>query len=133
LQKEGIMAEILKSGMAPSPNLATPYWLIEKHEAGLTEALTLGLQGGAEALPVFSFEEEARTFLYLRGLGKGWRVRGVVTGDLLPVLFGTHESAEWVALDPVPEAGWEALTAIVSLSRQSFMERHLGEEEPLAR
>jgi len=62
---------MLSSRTARPSNLTTAYWLIENQEAGGTEVLTVGLEGGKEALPVFSFEEEARLFLHLRVLRKG--------------------------------------------------------------
>jgi hypothetical protein len=80
-------------------------------------------------LPVFSFEEEARLFLCLRRLGEGWDVRAITAGDLLLLLFDPQSNAGWIALDPIPEIGGEALTDIVSLSRQRFVDRHAGERE----
>ncbi len=43
---------MLKSRAARPPDLATSYWLIEKHEAGQTEVPTVHLESGGEALPV---------------------------------------------------------------------------------
>ncbi len=83
--------------------------------------LTVGLEGGNEALPIFSFEEEARLFLHLRGLRKGWRIRETTDAELISVLLGQHADAEWVALDPIPEIGGEALVGIVSLRRENFV------------
>jgi hypothetical protein len=128
---------MLSSEAARPPTLATVYWLIEKREAGRTEMLTIGLDEDREMLPVFSYEEEARLFLCLRGLGEGWDVRETVARDLLLSLFDPHVNAEWIALDPIPELGGEALTGIVSVSRQSFVDRHANERElkaePLSR
>lgn len=120
---------MLRNEAERPPTLATVYWLIEKREAGKTEVLTIGLSGGREVLPVFSFEEEARMFLYLRRLGEGWDVGETLAGDLLLLLFDPHTNAGWIALDPIPEIGGEAVTGIVSLSRQSFVDRHTGERE----
>jgi hypothetical protein len=103
-------------------NLATAYWLIENQEAGGTEMLTIGLEGGKEALPVFSFEEEARLFVHLRGLRRDWQIREATGEELISVLFGQHADAEWVALDPIPEIGGEVLVGIVSLRRETFEE-----------
>jgi hypothetical protein len=61
---------MLRSETARPPTLTTVYWLIEKREAGRTEMLTIGLDEDREMLPVFSYEEEARLFLCLRGLGR---------------------------------------------------------------
>jgi hypothetical protein len=120
---------MLRSRMVRPPTLTTAYWLIEKREAGRTEVLTVGLSGDREALPVFSFEEEARLFIWLRRLGEGWDVRETVAGELLLLLFDPQTNAGWIALDPIPEIGGEVLTGIVSLSRQRFVDRHAGERE----
>ena len=112
---------MLSSRTVRPSNLATAYWLIENQEAGGTEMLTVGLEGGKEALPVFSFEEEARLFLHLRGLRKGWRIRETMGGELISVLSEKHANVEWVALDPIPEIGGEVLVDIVSLRRENFV------------
>jgi hypothetical protein len=58
-----------------SPNQTTVYWLIENPEAGRTEELTVRIDARREALPVFSFPEEAEMFLKLGGLEeRGWRI-----------------------------------------------------------
>ena len=67
--------------------------------------LTISLDEGRDMLPVFSFEEEARLFLFLRRLGEGWDLRETVAGDLLLLLFDPHVNAGWIALDPIPEMG----------------------------
>lgn len=113
---------MLSSRTVRPSNLATAFWLIENQEAKGTEMLTVGLGGGKEALPIFSFEEEARLFLQLRGLKEGWRIRETVDEELISVLFGQHANAEWVALDPIPEIGGEVLVGIVSLRRETFVE-----------
>lgn len=83
---------------------------------------TVGLEGGKEALSVFSFEEEARLFLQLRGLRRGWRIRETMGEELISVLFGQHANVEWVALDPIPEIGGEVLVGTVRLRRETFVE-----------
>lgn len=52
----------------------TIYWLLVRDGHNGIEVLTTGLPDGRQALPVFSFEEEAEMFLYLRGLRDGWRI-----------------------------------------------------------
>ena len=59
---------MLSSRRVRPSNLATAFWLHENQEAEGTEELTVGLGGGKKALPIFSFEEEARLFLQLREL-----------------------------------------------------------------
>lgn len=113
---------MLKSRATRAPGLTTAFWLIEKHEAGgRAEVLTISLEDGRDALPVFSFEEEARLFLRLRGPSRGWRIRETTTRELVSLLFGQRAAAGWIALDPVPEIGGEALVGIVSLKREDFV------------
>ena len=53
-----------------------PHWLIVKHGASGMDVLTVDLGGGAEALAVFSFEEETRMFLdlLLGASGESWHL-----------------------------------------------------------
>jgi hypothetical protein len=83
-----------------------PLWLIAKHDDGRMDVLTLGPDGNGEeeeeALPVFSYEEEAQAFLRLQASGKGWRARETRVGELISLLYGPCRSIEKVALDPLP-------------------------------
>src|SRR3954447_1933579 len=76
-----------------SPQMKTlvpkPFWLIVKGEAGRMDVLTSRLASGEEALPVFSFEEEARMFLELGALGGDWHARVTSPGELISVLFAS--------------------------------------------
>lgn len=121
---------MLKNRITRPPNLATIYWLIEKPGVVGAEMLTVRSDAGRETLTVFSFEEEARSYLRLGGFGKAWKVKKVVAGDILRALYASRGGAGWVALDPIPEIGHEALIDILSLSRQGFMDRHVGKAEP---
>ena len=103
--------------------LSPTYWLIVRHENGEMEALTIDFGDGGEALPVFSFEEEAEMFLGLGGFGGGWQVRESVVGELTSVLFGPScVRVGRVALDPLPMvvAGTTA-NLLVSLDREQFI------------
>jgi hypothetical protein len=64
------------------------YWLIAKNENGRIEVLTALLADGEEALPIFSYEQEAELFLNSREAGSGWRVRESTAGELISVLCG---------------------------------------------
>ena len=64
-----------------------PFWLIVKDRTGGMEVLRIILASGEEALPVFSFEDEARMFLEL-GTSGCWRVRETTTGEVTSVLLG---------------------------------------------
>ncbi len=67
------------------------YWLIVKHENGRIKLLTVD-SDGEESLPVFSFDEEAETFLSLRAPGTGWRIRETTAGELISLLYGLCSS-----------------------------------------
>ena len=74
--------------MSRSNKLASrPFWLIVRHDVGRMEVLTTGLPSGEEALPVFSFEDEARMFLELGAFDGDWRVRDTGAGELISILY----------------------------------------------
>jgi hypothetical protein len=83
--------------------------------------LTRELSDGRRVLPVFSFEEEAA--LYARaGARVGSWARRTSAGELLSILYGPCRGVELVALDPWPNSEAEALTRLVSLGRNRFMD-----------
>ncbi len=129
---------MLKNRVARPPNLAASYWLIEKHEAGRTEIPTVHLESGGEALPVFSWAEEAEMFLSLGGFEEGgWAIRESTAGRLVSMLEeDVYAKVEFVALDPMPEMVtpmFGAMISLVTLDRQSFIDRNIGKEEFLGR
>ena len=85
------------------------------------EVLTTNLSGGEEALPVFSHEEEAEMFLYLGGLGEGWRARESAAGEVTSILCGLCAGVKKVALDPLPKMLDEKTVGLVSLERERFL------------
>ena len=110
------------------------YWLIARNENGRLEVLATGLTGCEEAVPVFSYEEEAEMFLGLWEVGfDGWQARESSAGELISVLYGPCASVERVALDPLPEMVLEGTVGLVSLSRGRFMDLVLSREQALAR
>ena len=98
-----------------------PFWLIVKYRTGGMEVLRIKLASGEEALPVFSFEDEARMFFEL-GTSDGWRVRETAAGELISILFGPCAGVRRVALDPLPGQDAAALVGPVSMERRVFME-----------
>ncbi len=113
--------------MSRSNKLASrPFWLIVRHDVGRMEVLTSGLPSGDEALPVFSFEDEARMFLELGAFDGDWRVRETGAGELISILYCLCAGVRRVALDPLtgPAA---VLNDLVSLGREAFVE-FAGEE-----
>jgi hypothetical protein len=99
------------------------FWLIARHRTGGMEVLTTNLARGGEALPVFSFEEEANMFLRLGALGDDWRARETAGGELVSVLCGPCAGVDRVVLDPVPLPGSlvEGLNGLLSTGREAFM------------
>jgi len=84
------------------------------------KVLTTGLPSGEEALPVFSFEDEAKMFLEF-GAFDGWRVGETTAGELTSILFGPCVGVPRVALDPLPGPEAAALACLVSMERETFM------------
>ena len=96
------------------------FWLIVKGEAGPVDVLRTNLPFGEEALPVFSFEDEARMFLEFGALEGGWRVRVTAAGELVSILFGPCAGVGWVALDPLPGPDGTLLNGLLSMGRKAF-------------
>ncbi len=84
------------------------FWLIVKGEAGPMDVLRANVASGEEALPVFSLEDEARSFLEFGAQDAGWGVRVTTVGELVSVLFGPCAGVGWVLLDPLPPPFAEA-------------------------
>lgn len=97
------------------------YWLIAKNENGRIEVLTALLAGGGEALPIFSYEQEAELFLAFQAAGSGWQLKESTAGELVSVLCGPCASATEVSLDPLPEMVTEGTLSLVNLSRKRFV------------
>jgi hypothetical protein len=108
-----------------------PYWLIARQENSRMDLLTVGLASGEEVLPIFSFEEEARTFLRLRTWGTGWEARETTAQELVSVLLGPDAAVERVVLDPAPEIEAEVMVSLVGMRREDFVDRITGEEGEL--
>ncbi len=95
------------------------------------EVLTTGLPSGEKALPVFSFEDEARMFLEL-GTSGCWRVRETTTGELTSLLLGLCAGVDRVVLDPLPGQFAQALMELASMGREAFTESYSRKREGLA-
>jgi hypothetical protein len=116
-----------------SRTCSRPLWLIVKYRVGGMEVLRTTLASGREALPVFSFEDEARMFLEL-GTSGCWQVRETTAGELTSILFGPCAGVGRVVLDPLPGSFAEPSMDLVSMGRKAFMESYLKDVEtsPLA-
>ncbi len=97
--------------------------IVRQRTKGL-EVFTIGNTG--EALPVFTFEEEAEIFFRLGVPEKEcWRLREVTNEELASVLYGPCREVTSVSLDPVP-----GIVELVSLSRERFIEALLSDVTP---
>jgi len=106
------------------------FWLIARYRTGGIEVLRIALTSGEEALPVFSFEDEAKMFLKLGTSCGGWRVRVTTVGELVSVLFGPCAGVGRVVLDPLPDPFAEARMDLAGMGRDTFMASHLDMQQP---
>lgn len=106
------------------PRACTPCWMIARRERGRIEAFTVRLAGG-EALPIFSLQQEARSFLRSSEVS-GWEIREMGAGELVLLLSGPYRRVERVVLDPPPDEADEALLGLLSVGRKVFVESLLG-------
>jgi hypothetical protein len=90
------------------------------------EVLTICLPSGKEALPVFSFEDEARMFLELGAFDGDWQVRETGAVELISILYCLCAGVRKVVLDPLPSPT-TVLNDLVSMGREAFVE-FAGEE-----
>ena len=114
-----------------------PLWIITCYRNNRMEVLTIDPDGDGGSLPIFSFEEEAQTFLYLSEKdqeGRRWRSRETTVGELVSVLLGLCGDIRQVSLDPLPLSLGRAMLPYISVAREHFVEELLmgGRREELA-
>jgi hypothetical protein len=105
------------------------YWVIAKDAKdrfGQLDLLAVDLDGTGEALAVFSFEEEAEMFLWLKRTEDGQEVRETTPGQLVSILYGPCADVGRVVLDPLPEIGASMQIRPSSLDRRDFVESVMG-------
>jgi hypothetical protein len=105
------------------------YWIIAKDAKDgfdQPELLTVDLDGTEEALPVFSFEEEAEMFLWLQTSEDGREVRETTPGQLVSILYGPCADVGRVMLDPLPEIGARVQISLLGMDRNDFVESVIG-------
>ena len=105
------------------------YWVIAKDAKdgfGRPDPLTVDLDGTGQALPVFSFEEEAEMFLWLQGTEDGQEVRETTPGQLVSILYGPCADVGRVMLDPLPEIGARMQNSLLGMDRNDFVESVMG-------
>ena len=117
------------------------YWIIAKDVKdvkdgfGRPDLLTVDLDGTGQALPVFSFEEEAEMFLWLQTTEDGREVKETTPEQLVSILYGPCTDVGRVMLDPLPEIGARMQNSLLGMDRNDFVESVLrgvgdGSEEP---
>ena len=102
------------------------YWVIAKDGFGKPDVLTVDLDGTGEALPIFSFEEEAEMFLWLQRTEDGREVRETTPGQLVSILYGPCADIGRVMLDPLPEIGARMQISLLGMDRHDFVESVMG-------
>ena len=103
-----------------------PLWVIASYPASQLEILTIDEEGGGGAyVPVFSFEEEAESFLRLSGddgMAGWWIIRKVTAGELVSLLLALCAEVKWVTLDPLPLSFCRVNIPFFSVARKRFVE-----------
>jgi hypothetical protein len=79
-----------------------------------------------QALPVFSFEEEAEMFLWLQTSEDGREVRETTPEQLVSILYGPCADVGRVMLDPLPEIGARMQNSLLGMDRNDFVESVMG-------
>ena len=111
-------------------------WLITTYRNNRIDPLTIDSGGAGESLAVFSFKEEAETFLRLweEDIEKrGWRSRQTTVGELISLLLGPCAQVKRVSLDPLPLLFGTPLLPLESVRREPFVQELLGERRELVR
>ena len=100
-------------------------WILASYEASRLDVLTIDTEGEGEFLPVFSFEEEAETFLRLSadtGKKAGWWIRKAAAGELVSLLLAPCAQVKRVALDPLPLSFGRGMFPLFCVARERFVE-----------
>jgi hypothetical protein len=117
------------AGGVPRRTGTQRYWVIAKDVKdgfGRPDLLTVDLDGTGQALPIFSFEEEAEMFLCLQTTEDGREVRETTPGQLVSILYGPCADVGRVILDPLPEIGVSMQISILGMDRNDFVESVMG-------
>jgi hypothetical protein len=117
------------AGGVPRRTGTQRYWVIAKDVKdgfGRPDLLTVDLDGTGQALPVFSFEEEAEMFLCLQTTEDGREVRETTPGQLVSILYGPCADVGRVILDPLPEIGACMQISLLGMDRNDFVESVMG-------
>jgi hypothetical protein len=117
------------AGGVPRRTGTQRYWVIAKDVKdgfGRPDLLTVDLDGTGQALPIFSFEEEAEMFLCLQTTEDGREARETTPGQLVSILYGPCADVGRVILDPLPEIGACMQISLLGMDRTDFVESVMG-------
>ena len=106
-------------------------WIITCYHNSRMEVLTIDPDRNGASLPVFSFQEEAQTFLGLsendqEEEGRRWRSRETTAGELVSVLLAPCADVGQVMLDPLPFSLGRLMAPLYSVARERFLEDLMG-------
>ena len=105
-----------------------PLWIITCYRNNRMEVLTIDPDGDGGSLPLFSFKEEAQTFLGLseddqeEKASSRWRIRETTAGELISVLRAPCADVRQVTLDPLPLPLSRLQCTFGSIARERFVE-----------
>lgn len=105
------------------------FWIIAKDAKngfGRPDLLTVDLDGTEQALPIFSFEEEAETFHWLQTTEDGREVKETTPEQLVSILCGPCADVGRVMLDPLPEIRARMQDSLLGMDRNDFVESVRG-------
>lgn len=94
------------------------YWLIVARESFRMRVCTVG---GGDAMPVFSREAAADSYLRAAGLEGGWRARETSLGELASLLLGPYADVSGILLDP-PAGGSRSPEGAAGFERRAFVD-----------
>lgn len=117
------------AGGVPQRTGTQRYWVIAKDVKdgfGRADLLTVDLDDTGQALPVFSFEEEAEMFLWLQTTEEGGEVMETTPGQLVSILYGPCADVGRIILDPLPEIGARMQISLLGMDRNDFVESVMG-------
>jgi hypothetical protein len=111
-----------------------PYWMLARDLPGPMHMEIYTVEHGdwGKVLPLFSSQDEARSWMGSLDKASGWRIRRAGVKELISVLSASGFSAgpcpgvERVAFDPVPGLCGEAVLEMITTSRRCFLERLMG-------
>jgi hypothetical protein len=108
-----------------------PRWTITSYQDNQMNTLTVDPDSDGGLVAVFSFEEEAETYLGLLGdeEKRGWCSRETTAGELISLLLAPCTRVRGVALDPLPLSYGRVMLPLVRVERDRFVQYLMWEAE----